>query len=128
MKETVYFNNGEVYKTAISPELKISNSSLTGERNGKKLDYYGYETTHIGMHSWFGVREDILTGVKQVKKYYKTKFFCEQEGSSDWYDMTNIDVAPSIDEVYAVAEIENEIEIFFNIKTLANMANFSKYY
>ena len=106
----------------------FDNSFYQGQTNDVVSKYYQRDSGDGTSFPFFSTKTNKESGEVIVKTYHKTEYYCSKEGGDEWYDITNIDVSPDINEPQCVAIKGNEVELFFNTPTLDIMYKIAGYY
>lgn len=130
MKETTYINNGEIYKSA-DTTMDASDDSFMHSSKGNIISKY-YRTpasSPKGSLDFLSIKENTTTGERTVKRYYKSKEWCDQDGTKDWYDNSALDVCPClVGKIISTGVEKDVVELYFDIADVSHMKEIATYY
>jgi hypothetical protein len=127
MIETVYYNNGDVYKeTFLKTGVSMDNSmsfSINKKTNIRK-DYYDYKPNNKNIWGFFSIKGGT------IKKYYKSKYICDIEGveMNINADISHIEIPQSMNNQISIAKDTDSTEVFFIIDDYKNMQDVANFY
>jgi hypothetical protein len=129
MYETVYYNNGDIYKeTNQYLGERVSNAVLYSKNTSTGVEKKFYKQGNIdSFNEWnfFSINDS-----GNVKRYYKSPEICnlEDEEFTNNVDISTLDIFSGIKHIISFAKSVDNIEMFFDVEDESMLYTISEYY